>query len=118
MPEFTLFLPPEIFSIILSHVNQVDCTECMTVCRRWYNLIPQYGKEVWKELEISEESWPRSNNAMLECLGIHVEKVSIATNYNLDKILQELERQELNIQSLGKLTSMYNNNLLRKTEIN
>ena len=107
MPDFTVFLPPEIFSIILSNVNQVDSIECMNVCRRWYKLIPQYGKEVWKELEISEKSWPRFNNAMLECLGSHVEKVSIVTDQNLDKILQELERRELNIRSLGKLIFMY-----------
>ena len=66
-------------------------------------LIPQHGKNLWKELEISQESWPRFNNAMLECLGTHVKKVSIVSDeQNLEKILQQLERQKLNIQSLGK----------------
>ena len=102
MTDFTLFLPAEICSIILSHVNQVDCIECMTACRRWYKLIPEYGKKVWKELEISERSWPKLNNAMLECVAPHVEKISIVTSQKLDKLLQQLERQELNIQSLGK----------------
>ena len=62
MPDFTLFIPSEIFSIILFHLHQVDCIRCMIVCRRWYKLIPQYGRDVWTELEISEKSWPRFNN--------------------------------------------------------
>ena len=56
MPDFTLFLPPEICDGILSHVNQVDCIECMIVCRRWYKLIPLYGRKIWNELEIGEGS--------------------------------------------------------------
>ena len=102
MPDFTLFLPTEIFSDILSHVNQVDCIECMTVCRRWHKLIPQYGKDLWKELEISKTSWPRFSSAMLECLGTHVEKVSIMLCKNPSNILRRLERQGCNIESLSK----------------
>ena len=102
MPDFTLFISFEIFCEILSHENQIDCIECMTVSRRWHNLIPQHGRNLWKTLEISKTSWSRSNNAMLQCLGTHVEKVSISTSENLPKILQQLERQQCNIQSLGK----------------
>ena len=102
MPDFTLFLPPEICSTILSHVNQVDCIECMTVCHRWYELIPQCGKDLWTELKISENSSSRCNNAMLECLGTHVKNVNIISPENSNKILRQLERQQCNIQSLGK----------------
>ena len=56
---------------------------------------------------------------MLECLGTYVERVSISTEQNLDKILQRLKRLQFNIQCLRKLISVYNNNnVLRKTEIN
>ena len=103
MPDFTLFLPSEILTHIFSNVNQVDCIECMTACRGWHELIPQYGRNVWTELEISENSWPRFNNAMLKCLGTHVQEVSIVPFQHLDKILQQLERQECNIRSLGNL---------------
>ena len=102
MADFTLFIPPEIFSDILSHVNQVDCIECMAVCRRWGKLIPESGKDIWTELEISKKSWSRFNNAMLECLGTHVKKVSITSCKDSNKILQQLERQKCNIQFLGK----------------
>ena len=107
MPDFTLLIPSEIFSDILSHIKQVDSIECMTVCRRWYNLIPQHGKDLWKELEISERSWPRFTNAMLKCLGTHVEKASIVRSENSDKILQRPKFQECNIKYLGKLISIY-----------
>ena len=102
MPDFTLFLPPEVISNILSHVNQVDCITYMTVSRRWYKIIPQYGKDVWTELEISGRSWSRPNNAMLECLGTHVKKVSTLFCKNSAKILRRLEAQQCNIQSLSK----------------
>ena len=108
MPDFTLFLPPEILNLIFSNVHQVDCIECMTACRRWHKLIPQYGKNVWAELEISETSWSRFNNAMLECLGTHVKKVSITSYKNSNKILRRLEGQGCNIESLGNLISIYN----------
>ena len=108
MPDFTLFIPLEIFSIILSHVNQVDCIECMTVCRRWYKLIPLYGRGVWEELEISRTSWPRYNKALRECLGTHVKKVSIVSYTNSSEILRRLEGQVCNIESLGNLISIYN----------
>ena len=107
MPDFTPFLPPEILIQIFRNVNQVDCIECMTACRRWYKLIPEYGKDVWKELEISETSWPRFNNAMLEYVGTHVEKVSIISYEDSTKILRRLESQGCNIQSLGNLISIY-----------
>ena len=103
MPDFTLFIPSEIFSDILSHVTQMDCIECMTVCRRWYELIPQHGKDLWKELSISGMSWLRFNNAMLDCLGTHVEKVFIVWPQNIDSILQHLQRQKCDIRSLGNL---------------
>ena len=103
MPDFTLFIPSEIFSDILSHVTQMDCIECMTVCRRWYKLIPQHGKDLWKELSISGMSWLRFNNAMLDCLGTHVEKVFIVWPQNIDSILQHLQRQKCDIRSLGNL---------------
>ena len=102
MSDFTLFIPSEIFSEILSHVNHSDCIECMTVCRRWYKLIPQHGKNLWKELKISGTSWLKFNSAMLECLGTHVEKVTIIYRENINKVLKQLEHQECNIQSLGK----------------
>ena len=118
MSDFTLFLPCEIFTEILSHVNQEDCMECMAVCRRWHKLIPQHAKDVWKELEISEKSWSRFNNAISQCL-IYVEKVSFLTPQNAHKKLQRLERQGCNIQSLGKLIlCMIITYVLRKTEIN
>ena len=107
MPDFTRFLPPEICSIILSHVNQLECIELLTVCRRWYKLIPQYGTNVWKELEISEASWSTYNNTMLKCLGMHVKKVSIVSPKNSGMILRRLESQGCNIQSLGNLISIY-----------
>ena len=59
----------------------------------------------------------RFNNAMSQFL-IHVEKVSFLTPQDSHKKLQRLERQGCNILSLGTLISMYNSNLLRKTEIN
>ena len=109
MPDFTLFIPSEIISDILSHVNQLDCTEGMIVCRRWYKLVPQYGMHVWKELEISEESsWRRFNNAMLECLGSHVKKISVTSYHNSSYILRRLENQGCHIQSLGNLIFAYN----------
>ena len=101
MPDFTFFIPPEIFTEILSHVDQVDCIECMTVCRRWYKLIPEHGKDLWKELEITD-TWPTFNNAMLECLGIHVKKVSINSYHNPNEALRLLEGQVCDIRSLGK----------------
>ena len=103
MPDFTLFMPSEIFSDILSHVNQVDCIECMIVCRRWYELVPQCAKALWAELKISKKHWSRSNTALFECLGTHVKKVSISSSQSLNKILKQLERHECSIQSLGKL---------------
>ena len=108
MPDFTRFLPLEICSIILFHMNQVICIEYMTVCRRWYKLIPLYGRNVWKELEISRTSWPRFYKAMLHCLGNHVKKVSIDTDIEPSKILRRLEGQGCNIQYLGNLISIYN----------
>ena len=107
MPDFTLYLPPEICSIILYNVNQVDCTECMTVCRRWYELIPQHGKDLWKELEISETSWPRFNNAMLECLRTHVKKVYIIGYQDANDILRRLTNQGCNLQSCGNNLYIY-----------
>ena len=101
MTDLTLFLPSEILAQIFSHVNQVDCFECMIVCRRWYELILQHAKDIWKELEISETSWPRFNNTMLACLGTHVEKVSIFGYETSYEILQRLKDQECNIQYLG-----------------
>ena len=106
MPNFTLLILLDVFTEIVSYVNQVDCIECMAVCRRWHKLIPQYGKEVWKELEISEKSWSKFNNAMSQCLS-HVEKVSFPNAQNPHKQLQRLERQGCNIQSLGKLISVF-----------
>ena len=52
IPDFSLFMPVEIFSIILLNLNQVYCAECITVYRRWHRLIPQYGRSLWTELEI------------------------------------------------------------------
>ena len=106
MCDFTV-LPPEILYHILSHINQVDCIECIFVCRRWYKLIPQYCKDDWKEHEISEKSWPKFNNAMLECLQMHLTKVSNSSFQNLYKILQQLKRRKFNIQFLGNLIFVF-----------
>ena len=83
-------------------MNQGDCIECMTVCRRWQKLIPQHGMDVWKELKISGTSWSRSKIPMSECLGTNGKKITIISHQNSNQILQQRKREECNIEFLGK----------------
>ncbi|KAI8141063.1 hypothetical protein BJV82DRAFT_620689 [Fennellomyces sp. T-0311] len=78
MPDLFTFLPPEILVFILSHIDQPDSLECMRVCHRWYDQVPAYVKHVWNRLHVSTESWEITNDCMLQCLGSHVSRVSIA----------------------------------------
>ncbi|KAI8141006.1 hypothetical protein BJV82DRAFT_658714 [Fennellomyces sp. T-0311] len=77
MVEFTTVLPFETITSILSHISQSDCCECMRVCRRWHDEFPNYTKSIWTTLQISFNSWERSNVCLTRCLGPHVQTVSM-----------------------------------------
>ncbi|KAI9250908.1 hypothetical protein BDA99DRAFT_204694 [Phascolomyces articulosus] len=102
MPDFTTIFPAETITEIISCLEQKDCVECMSVCHQWYNIIPNYihSTEVWRKLTIAPDSWNKTNNAMIQCLGPHVKKVSI---YSQDSctILEQLDKHHCGIKSLG-----------------
>ena len=80
----------------------MDSIECMIVCHRWYELIPEWGSDLFTEITIANKPRPKFNNAMLECLRKYVRKVNIISCEYSNKILQQLEPRECNIQSLRK----------------
>ncbi|KAI9270575.1 hypothetical protein BDA99DRAFT_502151 [Phascolomyces articulosus] len=100
MPDFTQIFPPELISDVLFFLNQKDCIECMSVCHRWFDLFPKYGMLLWNKLDVTPNSWERTTNAMLECLGPHVNHVSIDDQYTWSILQQLVHNKCTNIKIL------------------
>ncbi|KAI9250944.1 hypothetical protein BDA99DRAFT_522275 [Phascolomyces articulosus] len=109
MPDFTLLFPAETISEIMQQLNQKDCIECMNVCHRWFDLIPEWtGKLTWRHLHISnfphcqrkKDIWKKPNDALLKCIGSQVHHVAIICQDSW-KVLQLLYKYQCdNIRSL------------------
>ncbi|KAI8149108.1 hypothetical protein BJV82DRAFT_590657 [Fennellomyces sp. T-0311] len=113
MHDFTFTLPPETIASIFRHLEKSDCLECMHVCRRWYNTVPDYARELWTQLRIAHGSWHRPNSCMLQCIGPHVRNVSIREFHDtpVSVILNRLKHKEckiiyLEIQGHSRLREM------------
>ncbi|KAI9246682.1 hypothetical protein BDA99DRAFT_543159 [Phascolomyces articulosus] len=78
MNTFPTCLPTDIVYTIFNFIDQKDCIECMCTCRSWYREIPSYAFKVWEQVDIDPTSWPRYTHAMLDCLGLHVKKITIS----------------------------------------
>ncbi|KAI8142873.1 hypothetical protein BJV82DRAFT_612545 [Fennellomyces sp. T-0311] len=72
---FMAALPADVVLEIFSLVSQQDCLRCMTVCRAWDNVIPQYMQHVWKQLTLGSSDAYKSYKRRERCLGNHVKHV-------------------------------------------
>ncbi|KAI8137055.1 hypothetical protein BJV82DRAFT_584031 [Fennellomyces sp. T-0311] len=110
-----LALPGDIVLEIFAHLSKQDCLRCMAVCRDWYNNVPEYTRNVWKELRLSNKTL--SNHGMIErFLGNHVKKLVIEPRrqYYKERV-EEIELHSLlqkavswgctEVESIGKTVS-------------
>ena len=66
-------LPSDILIGIFSHLNKSECLICMSVCRLWHNVIPQYCKSQWTELKFYRNKLSMMHTkGWLKCIGDHV----------------------------------------------
>ncbi|KAI8148734.1 hypothetical protein BJV82DRAFT_196918 [Fennellomyces sp. T-0311] len=77
MHDFTITLPFETIRLILSYLDHSDHVECMLVCHRWHDLIPIFASELWDHLLVTSDSWPKTNERLLLCLGPHIQYLFI-----------------------------------------
>ncbi|KAI8136407.1 hypothetical protein BJV82DRAFT_641098 [Fennellomyces sp. T-0311] len=80
MPDFTTFLPNEILTVILSHLDQNDCLRCMCVSRHWFNAIPKNMQAAWNSVTFTHTSrhYFKPNTRLLHCLGLYTQKAHIS----------------------------------------
>ena len=74
---FFVALPSDIVLEIMSYLNQQDCLTCMTVCRDWDKVIPEYTRPVWSKLNIKTGDLHKYQRRRERCLGSHVKSVVI-----------------------------------------
>ncbi|KAI9245692.1 hypothetical protein BDA99DRAFT_285829 [Phascolomyces articulosus] len=74
-------LPFDIVTKIFSGISQRDCLTCMTVCRSWYDQLPQYTQDtVWSKLFISSTTvLPQNNQRWKRCIGKHVKHIDFSS---------------------------------------
>ncbi|KAI8148196.1 hypothetical protein BJV82DRAFT_591212, partial [Fennellomyces sp. T-0311] len=106
MSDFTVILPLEILHLIVFHLDQHDCIQCMAVCHRWYHLIPTYMTEAWTSIKISSQSWPKFNVRLLHCLNAHAKNAYIA-NMDTACVLNELSSSKCAITLLDIKSHIY-----------
>ena len=97
-------LPPEISSLVFSHINKRDCIEFMCLSHKWFGLVPGMTKNLWKDIDFSLEACGRKNICVQKCLGPHVQRIRVVAN-NMDYIMAELVSRQCNIKELGKCFS-------------
>ncbi|KAI9250997.1 hypothetical protein BDA99DRAFT_563912 [Phascolomyces articulosus] len=81
-------LPFDIVTSIFSFLNQQECLTCMSVCRPWFDEIPQYTINNWKTVQLFPSRQDNSNSRsdianddlnpyyrLKYCLGNHLENV-------------------------------------------
>ena len=75
--KFMNALPSDIIIEIFSFLTQQDSLTCMAVCRDWYDFIPQYAQDLWKELHLDLGDLLKDHKRREKLLGSHVESVVI-----------------------------------------
>ncbi|KAI9250999.1 hypothetical protein BDA99DRAFT_608283 [Phascolomyces articulosus] len=83
-------LPFDIVTEIFTFLNQRDCLSCMKVCKTWYTAVPEYTKEIWRTLRLTEKD-PRKDmdGCFGACLGGHVKNIEF-NNFKEDKDLYNI----------------------------
>ncbi|KAI7860502.1 hypothetical protein BDC45DRAFT_583895 [Circinella umbellata] len=101
MVTSTIFdnLPFEINSLIFSLISRRDCIEFMCTSHRWFGLVPEMTKSLWKDIDFSLEPCRRKNICMQQCFGSHVQKAHVIAK-NMDYIMAELISRQCNIKEL------------------
>ena len=111
MPDLFSHLPPEIVTDVVNYISQDDCIECMQVCHRWHQTIPNHSQHLWQQLTI-EKPWfdfepvihdlwgTKTNDCLMKCLP-HVQEVSIK-GFVPNLILKTLANLTCTITFLGK----------------
>ncbi|KAI8137054.1 hypothetical protein BJV82DRAFT_367035 [Fennellomyces sp. T-0311] len=72
---FMTALPSDLIPEVLSYLDQSDSLECMAVCRYWYDAIPQYAQNIWKEVHFRTRDAYMAHQRRERCLGRHVKGV-------------------------------------------
>ena len=73
----TLFnaLPSDVIDIIFSFIDQRDCVTCLSVCREWYNQVPEHTRSSWATVTFST-SYPSDDiPTRHRFLGNHVKAI-------------------------------------------
>ncbi|KAI8148969.1 hypothetical protein BJV82DRAFT_708824 [Fennellomyces sp. T-0311] len=103
MNDFTLLLPAEALHDIFSYIDQSTCIQCVCVCLNWYQRIPAYTRDIWKEITVSPDSWSTSNDCLIQCLGPHLQKVSVHS-MDATNVLRAFKYKHCEIKSLEIIT--------------
>ncbi|KAI9250982.1 hypothetical protein BDA99DRAFT_541624 [Phascolomyces articulosus] len=69
-------LPFDVLVTIFSFLNQQDCLTCMAVNRTWYQHVPEYTKDIWKQVSFSKKDIHKSNHRREKCIAKHVMSVT------------------------------------------
>ncbi|KAI9270574.1 hypothetical protein BDA99DRAFT_502150 [Phascolomyces articulosus] len=67
----------DISTLIFSYLTQQDCLKAMSVCKLWYDCVPQYSKDLWKTLKLEPRQLQIINRRHARCIGGHVKSVII-----------------------------------------
>ncbi|KAI7860546.1 hypothetical protein BDC45DRAFT_530134 [Circinella umbellata] len=95
-------LPSEITPLIFSYVKQRDCLEFMCASRKWFELIPEMTKSLWKDIDFSLEVFKRKSIRIQKCFGPLVQSVHVLTK-NMNYIMKELIKHQCKIKELEVL---------------
>ncbi|KAI7887111.1 hypothetical protein K492DRAFT_31642 [Lichtheimia hyalospora FSU 10163] len=77
-------LPCEILAAIFIHLTQRECLECMIVSRHWYATLPSCVHAVFSSITLRGKPDFTHNKTLQQCLGSHVQKMTIESCINSD----------------------------------
>ncbi|KAI8136870.1 hypothetical protein BJV82DRAFT_584149 [Fennellomyces sp. T-0311] len=106
MTDTLLLLPSDIVLEVFSYLTQADVVECMLVSRKWQSDVPKFTIDLWRQITVSRASWPKTNDRMLRCLGMHVKEVFI-DNFNTKDVLAKLKEHGCQLVQLASRLSPF-----------
>ncbi|KAI9245074.1 hypothetical protein BDA99DRAFT_543768 [Phascolomyces articulosus] len=90
--ELFNILPFDILVNIFGHFTQVECIQCMVVCKTWYKKIPFYTQQVWLNITIDGTPAYQYSRTWLQFTGEHVKSFTFHgfQEMNLYPVMQQL----------------------------
>ena len=107
MPDFFNRLSHELITSILCYLTHSECLEAMSVSHQWFDNIPSHvNYTLWSQINFWVGPARTSNARLLQCLGPHVQKVTL-TYKQLKGVFKTFQEYNVSPKSLCKIKQSF-----------